>query len=94
VGSFWIGLFGAALSGPISVVVARFWQANRDEDEIGPEFGSDTEPPLVVVRSVAFPLDPDSGPDLGPPTQPLPIPSGVADLASSGHHPRAHRAHR
>lgn len=82
--SFLVGMFGAALAGPISVVLAKFWQANHDE--AAPDLGPGTGPIPIVVRSAAYPDDPDP---VAVRTQPLPA---YADLLSSGHHPRSHRA--
>lgn len=85
---FLLSMFGAAITGPVGVVVAAAVRANHAERT--PDYEPTTGPLPILVTSVAFPADPDPDP-VGVSTQPLP---SYADLLSSGHHPRSHRAHR
>ena len=82
---FLLGMFGGALGGAVGVATTAAVRANRAERT--PGVGPATGPLPVVVRSVAFPADPDP---VDVSTHPV---LSYSDLVSSGHHPRSHRAH-
>ncbi len=83
---FQLSMFGVAITGPVGVVVAAAVRASHAERT--PDYEPTTGPLPILVTSVAFPADPDP---VDVSVRPLP---SYADLLSSGHHPRSHRAHR